>query len=270
MLFRSIRERVASQQIGKGKKADNDDYQMENELIESAYKSYCQNIEFRGKTETNDLIKFLNTLNDHVQQPILMYLDEKVGGLKFYITLTLKYIKPSDLDRDQEIITFTCPAHVVYNKRDVENAIAKSFEHILTRNSTYVRNQSGLVIDTIYFANLNVAKFNQLTRLRPGKGYRPLPEFLKRRKCIVNVESIETDVACFKYAFLVPLLNFNKNKSRFSKYYDAKLDKQYKLDKIKYPVSPDDIPMLEDKLETKINVFSFSRSEEHTSELQSH
>jgi len=81
--------------------------------------------------------------------------------------------------------------------------------------------------------------------------FRLLPKFLKSKNAILNPQN--NDQRSFGYA-----ISYSFHPSDWRNNWSIK-DRfiQHGLDKIKYPVHPEDIPMLENQLNIRINLFSF-------------
>ena len=87
--------------------------------------------------------------------------------------------------------------------------------------------------------------------------FRLLPTFLVSKRTILNPKNI--DHRSFGYAIM---FSFHPNDWQFYKS-KPELDGNFvkhDLDKIKYPVLLDEIPALEDKLNIRINIFTFDDS----------
>jgi len=84
--------------------------------------------------------------------------------------------------------------------------------------------------------------------------FRLLPKFLQAKKAIMNPKN--TDRRSFGYAIA---LYFHPSDWRDNPNHLPKEERfyQHNLDALKYPVTVEDIPQLEDKLNIRINVFSF-------------
>ena len=84
--------------------------------------------------------------------------------------------------------------------------------------------------------------------------YRLLPSFIASTRSVLNPRNNDLKSFGHAIAFALHLTDWKSRKvysasnSRFS---------QHGLDKIKYPVLPNEIPGIEDKLHYKINLFSF-------------
>jgi len=84
--------------------------------------------------------------------------------------------------------------------------------------------------------------------------YRLLPKFLKSKYAILNPQN--SDHRNFGYAIIYAL---HPNDWKNNQFNEHKHDRfaQYGLDEIQYPVKVEEIPNLEDKLNIRINVWSF-------------
>ena len=80
-----------------------------------------------------------------------------------------------------------------------------------------------------------------------------LPQILVLQKCEVNVKN--EDNRCFGYSIIASRVALKGSRNRATSYY--KYFKIHGLDKIHYPVEPNQVPALEDTLKTNISVFSF-------------
>ena len=80
-----------------------------------------------------------------------------------------------------------------------------------------------------------------------------LPEYIARKKCVVNVKN--TDNRFFGYRILASRVIHRGTPNRHGDY-----DDQFEpntLQRIHNPVQPNQIPVLEHTLKTKISVFNF-------------
>ena len=123
---------------------------------------------------------------------------------------------------------------------------------IRNSNAKFMRDKSGLVLAEIYSITLKISQFNPLQ----GSGFQQLPKFLANKKAIVNV--LNNDERCFGYSVLAALLPDDpyRNANRPGRYSDADFA-EHKLDAIEYPVSPIDLPRIEQQLNFSINVIGF-------------
>ena len=122
-------------------------------------------------------------------------------------------------------------------------------ERLLEANAKFIRGKSGLVLAEIYSLNLNAVRFAPLS----GSAWTPLPKFLQNKRAIVNVQN--KDDSCFVYAIASALYPVEKNSDRPNMY--SKCFEENGLDDIEYPVNPVDIPLLEQRLNISINLYSY-------------
>ena len=90
--------------------------------------------------------------------------------------------------------------------------------------------------------------------LNSESDYRLLPKYLLSKRAILNPKN--NDHRSFGYAIMFALYP-NDWKLYFSKPEQDKHFTHIGLDKIKYPVLIDEIPICEEQLNTRINVFGF-------------
>ena len=123
---------------------------------------------------------------------------------------------------------------------------------IRNSNAKFIREKSGLVLGEIYSITLKISQFNPLQ----GSGYQELAKFFSNKKAIVNIRN--NDERCFGYSVLAALLpgDLNRNTNRPGRYSDADFA-EHGLDAIEYPVSPIDLPQIEQRLNISINVIGF-------------
>ena len=139
---------------------------------------------------------------------------------------------------------------IVHNSHDID--LLSVAEDLLNLNANTIRDKSGLRVYDVERLDLHIAEFKPLS----GSGYLPVPEFLFNKKGIVNVvnkdnRSFGYSILASKYAHLEP----NRHVSRAS-FYDRYFEAEH-LVTLPYPVEPEQIPVLEELLNLKINVFSF-------------
>ena len=93
--------------------------------------------------------------------------------------------------------------------------------------------------------------------LLEGHGWQPLPQFIKKNKAIVTIQN--NDKRCFGYAVLcfLELANLLEINCRRANYYIDEMFQRHHLDTFPYIISPNDVHLYEDQLQTNINVFSF-------------
>ena len=119
----------------------------------------------------------------------------------------------------------------------------------MLRNDNFVQNGSNLQISKIFYVSLAIPRFGPLA----GSGFIDLPEFLDKKGAIINVK--KTGTRCFGYAILSALLPLQVNAQRAHRYLIHFVETG--LDMISYPVEPAEVPMIQEQLNLKINIFSF-------------
>ena len=138
---------------------------------------------------------------------------------------------------------------LIYQEAEIDQKINDIYKEIMVRNENFIRNESNLQITNIHYLTIAISRFEPLA----ASHFTKLPMFLDAKHAIVNVQN--RDERCFAYAILSALYPQRKNPSR-AKPYDAFYQREG-LDRIKYRVSPAQIPEIEEILKIKINIFSF-------------
>ena len=181
-------------------------------------------------------------------------------GVKVWPILFVRYESANPLDEHFKTFDAYLPAsHSVflYNHPELYanqnnpytdglNRIAK---RLLEANAKFIRGKSGLVLAEIYSLNLNAVRFAPLS----GAAWTPLPKFLQNKKAIVNVQN--EDERCFGYAIASALHPVENNSGRPNSY--SKLFEKEGLNDIEYPVNLVDMPILEERLNISINLYSY-------------
>ena len=107
----------------------------------------------------------------------------------------------------------------------------------------------------------NVTKFTlHVTKYRPLGGpssYIPTPEFLHRKKCLINVQNV--DRKCFMYSVLAALFEPKTHKESVSQYHP--FENSLNFDGLTFPIEPKDVPKFERQNQTiSINILSLDES----------
>ena len=126
-------------------------------------------------------------------------------------------------------------------------------DRIMEFNVKFIRDKSGLRLARVLKFTLKMMKYAPLE----GRGWQPLPEFLSKKKAIINIKN--NDERCFGYALLYFLEreNLPENDCDRVSFYKYELFQHHHLDTLPYPISPKDVHLYEDQLQININVFSF-------------
>lgn len=214
---------------------------------QKAFRNALLQVEIKLREESNDLKQFLIDLSYYIQEK-LEALIEQHKGVKLWLAIEVEYAPLENLTKP--ITGFLRTKALVYrNAVDIEENVQKQIKDIEGKNANFMRAQSGLTMRSIKSVFLCASKHQPLV----GRGTKPLPHLLKDSKSIVNVDN--KDDRCFGYALLSALHPQEQNCNRARKY-DIFFT-EHGLDDIDYPVSPDEVPGLEDQLQINVNIFSF-------------
>ena len=122
-------------------------------------------------------------------------------------------------------------------------------------NSKFIRDKSCLREARVLQFTLKIVMYAPFE----GRGWMPLPEFLSKKKAVINIQY--DDERCFGYAVLfvierpqLPERNFHCNRAYL---YTIEMFHRHNLGTLPYPISPNDVHLYEDLLQININVFSF-------------
>ena len=215
----------------------------------SAFHNTLQEFDINPKTQSHDLIKFLKSLAHKLEQKLPQLLLENIG-LKAWLVVKVRYAKIDDPTKLVEAFHKT-QSFLFLNHFEIQQQIAKMLEHILTESAHFMREASGQVYHSVIGATIQIAQHHPLV----GEHHVELPKHLIKKNAIVNVKN--TDNRCFGYAVLSALHpsqgDHPNRSSQYDKYFDL-----HNLQTLDYPVSENQIPELEDLLQVKINLFSFS------------
>ena len=116
----------------------------------------------------------------------------------------------------------------------------------------FIREKSGIILAEIYSITFKISQFNPLHK----SGYQMLPKSLAKKYAIINVKN--NDERCFGDSILAAHFPDNPNRHAYRprRYSDADFA-EHGLNAIEYPVSPIDIPRIEQQLNISINVIGF-------------
>jgi hypothetical protein len=173
------------------------------------------------------------------------------GSVKIYVDVHLTYVSVKDVS-DKKRTVLRTKARRILRGSNIGEELAELQEQIRNRNTTFIRLKSGLVLDSVDMATLNVGHYNALA----GSSYVELPEYLKRKQAVINVKN--TDNRCFGYAILSSRYShqaYTKNRSD-PKQYDKYFQRE-NLHRVKYPVAISDLENFEREFGQAINVISF-------------
>ena len=133
---------------------------------------------------------------------------------------------------------------LIYQDEEIDQKINDIYKEIMARNENFIRNESNLQISNIHYLTIAISRFEPLA----ASHFTKLPRFLENKHSIVNVQN--RDQRCFAYAILSALYPQTEHPTR-AKPYEA-FYQRAGLDRIQYPVSPAQIPEIEEILKIKI------------------
>ena len=201
----------------------------------------------------------------HDATPSIETLCREWQGIKVWPVLYVRYESANPLDEhykhfdahlpvSHSIFLYHQPELYTNHTNPYHPGIERLIEKLLAANAKFIRGKSGLMLAEIYSLNLNVVRFAPLA----GSAYSPLPKFLQNKKAIVNVQN--DDDRCFGFAIASALhpVDHHQHPNRPEKYIQyLEENGPDGLQDIEYPVSPLDIPQLEQRLNISINLFSY-------------
>ena len=194
----------------------------------------------------DDINVFLDSFRQSIRENLEALLAEH-HGLKLWLGLDLQYYHLVDERYVEDHIIST--SQVLLNEFQIDEVLELIAQELRMRSANFLRNGSPFVLDSVESAVLHIARYSPIR----GGTYQELPKFLVRKKCIVNVKN--DDNRCFGFsllAFLVPQATNRFRAEPLREFFD-----QYGLDDITYPVAPNQVPELEDRLHLNISIFSF-------------
>ena len=215
----------------------------------SAFHNTLQEFDIIPKTQTNDLVKFLKSLARQLDQKLSPLIQEN-RGVKAWLVVKVKYCKIDDETKMVEAFHKSKP-FIFVNDFQVQDQIRIMLEQILTESAHFMREGSGQVYHSVIAATVQIAQHQPLV----GKHFVELPKHLEMKHAIVNVKN--ADNRCFGYAVVSALHPCQGDHPNRPKQYE-KFFELHNLDSIDYPVTENQIPTLEDLLQIKINLFTFS------------
>ena len=111
----------------------------------------------------------------------------------------------------------------------------------------WTKRGSNWVLKEVLGIHVHIAAYRPLR----GSSYLPLPEYIRKKKAVINVEN--ADDKCFMWSLLAALHPAERNSQRVSKY--AGYVSELKLDGVEFPVQLKDITKIEMMNGLAINVF---------------
>ena len=176
----------------------------------------------------------------------LLKKESRTGAVRSQTTTWIRFRK------DQELVELAFNSRMtnVYNLSDMDEIVNEMITHIKGQIENPALLNSRFVFDEVLFTNVDSHQLN-LTR---GSSYLPLPNWLARKKAIINPKN--KDQECFKWAVIVASRweEINNNPERISKL--KRFEKDFDWSGIEFPVSIKDIKKFEFGNQISINLLA--------------
>ena len=114
----------------------------------------------------------------------------------------------SKISFDQVIAYFQSETHINLEKIDAKVILSRMLREIMEKLVIYQKNGSGWYFKEVMSFEIHIVDYKPIK----GSSYIPLPEFLLRKKAIINMEN--KDDKCFLWCVLRYLHPVQKNASR--------------------------------------------------------
>jgi hypothetical protein len=240
----------------------------------AAIDGILRTIHLDGKRECRDFEAYLARLRSRIVREVLQQL-RQLNGMKAQVKIVAEYEKPNvvsqtggalerrrraakrrkyektEADPTVATIGLTTKLTPITSRVDVRPTVERLLAELRERHINAIQLGSGFMLRAIVSADLCVAKHTPLD----GSSYIPLPDFLERKHCIINVKN--KDRRCFGYALLAARLCVEHTKHpQRSAQYDPYFE-QYGLDNISYPMKIEDLEAFEQETNIAVNVFTF-------------
>lgn len=237
-----------------------DDYVLYKKSIRNNVKMY------RLETDGVDTNQLFNEI--HPKNLRLIERELEDGPIKFNLVLKVDMKKPDysmkKPDDPMEWIIiwihanpiphFASKTTAILSKTAIPEVLKAAYERINENIEQWTEIGSEWKIHKILAAFIHIAKYTPLG----GSSYIDLPEYLKNKKAILNVQN--TDNQCLKWSLLAALhpVGSKDHPGRVTKYrsYENELD----FDGVDFPTPISQIPKVEKRNELAINVFGYEGS----------
>jgi hypothetical protein len=177
---------------------------------------------------------------------------------KFYLNLQITFER---IDGSTEYAEFYTWSAYIYNRNDIDAEITNAIANLRRKVDEFIRKGSGYRILQIGELRVNLTKIKRLYR---GRSYMELPDKLKGKKSVLNVQNEDSE--CFRWSVLAKLFPVGKNGNRVTKYKphydDIKFPENYK------PTNGEGFPAhgpMMDKFERlnnlSVNVFTYHQKD---------
>ena len=151
---------------------------------------------------------------------------------------------------EQDIVYLVSKTYINNKSTDVKVILSQMLKEIMETLANYQRNGSGWNFKKVISLEIHTVDYKRVK----GSGYIPLPDFIMRKKAIINMEN--TDERCFLWSVLRYLHPVQKNAPRINDLREYENDLNFKG--INLPVKLKDITKFENQNPSLsgINVFS--------------
>ena len=173
----------------------------------------------------------------------LLKKESRTGAVRSQTTTWNRFRK----DRELVELAFNSRMTNVYNLSGLDEIVNEMIAHMKERIENPALLNSRFVFDEVLFTNVN---FHQLNLTR-GSSYIPLPDWLTRRKAIINPHI--KDQECFKWAVIAAMRwrEIDSHPERISNL--AVFEVDFDWSGIEFPVSIKDIKKFESRNHISIN-----------------
>ena len=153
------------------------------------------------------------------------------------------------LKKDDELVELAFNSRMinVYNLSDIDEIVDEMIGNMKFQIENPALLNSRFVFAEVLFMNIDLHQFN----LMRGSSYLPLPNWLARKKAIINPKN--EDKECFKWSVIAASVRI-KDPQRISKL--KRFEKHFDWSGIKFPVSVKDISKFEFKNQISINLLA--------------
>ena len=219
----------------------------------SAFQHTLHQMYIQPRSQATDINDYVNKIAKRLKHYITGQLVQH-HGVKFNLSVEVDY----DSNKDAEGIVkgyWTTRNRVVHSVDEIDEIMEELKIELTSRNENFIRERSGLVINSINRATLRFSEFQSLV----ASSFIQLPTYLEKKKAIINVQN--DDQRCFGYAILSALYPPDINPHRRWQYDQYFIP--HHLDQLPYPIAPHQVEAIEAQLNKfpennfTINIFTF-------------
>jgi hypothetical protein len=219
-----------------------------------AFRETLTSKRFVRSAATNNIEQFLTEFSSPIERYVTAML-HRFHSVRVAVFVHPTYTKVSNTGQTP-IPTFSPVLRTrlmaVLRTRAIPQFIHEVLETLRTRHATYMRESSGLRLESIRMGDIQIARVEHMAYA--GRAYAELPEFLSKKHAIVNVHN--NDNRCFGYALLSSLHPAPINVSRRTQY-DQFFALHPALNDIEYPVEVDQFEDVEARIGIPFNVYTY-------------